>query len=86
MQSGIGNTRALGMAAGAAGKSMLAAFAGPQAIILLIVAALGAGFMAMMKFEKAARSFRDTTGTIRGQFDGIDQRATKAGIYHEYDR
>ena len=78
MQSGIGNTRALGMAAGAAGKSMLAAFAGPQAIILLIVAALGAGFMAMMKFEKAARSFRDTTGTIRGQFDGIDQRATAA--------
>ena len=71
--------RSLGAGAMAAGGSMLKAFMGPQAILLLIIGALAAGFYAIKQFEAGMKAFRDETGLVKGQMDGIESTAASIG-------
>ena len=71
--------KSLGAGAMAAGGSMLKAFMGPQAILLLIIGALAAGFYAIKQFEAGMKAFRDETGLVKGQMEGIEQTAARVG-------
>lgn len=71
--------KSLGKGAMAAGGSMLKAFMGPQAILLLIIGALAAGFYAIKQFEAGMKAFRDETGLVKGQMDGIESTAASIG-------
>lgn len=71
--------KSLGKGAMAAGGSMLKAFMGPQAVLLLIIGALAAGFYAIKQFEAGMKAFRDETGLVKGQMEGIEQTASSIG-------
>ena len=80
LRKGMTSMQALGAAGARAGSMMLGAFMGPQAVILLIVAALGAAFFALKQLEGGMKAFRGETGLVKGQMDGIEQSATKIGM------
>ena len=80
LRSGMSSMKALGAAGAKAGSTMLGAFMGPQAIILLIVAALGAAFFALKQMEAGMKAFRSETGLVKGQMDGLEQTATNIGM------
>jgi len=71
--------KSLGAGAAAAGGSMLKAFMGPQAILLLIIGALAAGFYAIKQFEAGMKSFRGETGLVKGQMGDIEKTAASIG-------
>jgi hypothetical protein len=78
IQSGAGHLKSMAKAGAAAGGGLLKAFMGPQAILLLLIGALAAGFYAIKQFEKGMKAFREETGLVKGQMDGIE--STAAGI------
>ena len=64
----------LASAGGGAGKSLIAAFTGPQAIIAAVVAVIAAGVYAFYKVSAAAKQFREETGLLNSQTKGIDEQ------------
>lgn len=80
LRSGMSSMKALGAAGAKSGSMMLSAFMGPQAVLLLIVAALGAAFFALKQMEAGMKAFRSETGLVKGQMDGIEQTATNIGM------
>jgi hypothetical protein len=78
LKSGAGHLKSMASGASAAGGTMLKAFMGPQAILLLLIGALVAGFWAIKQFEAGMKAFRQETGLVKGQMDGIE--STAAGI------
>lgn len=79
LKSGSSHLGAMAKGATAAGGSMLKAFMGPQAILLLIIGALAAGFYAIKQFEAGMKAFREETGLVKGQMDGIEKTAASIG-------
>lgn len=66
-------------AAGKAGMSSIAGAINPVGLaILAVVAIIGAGLMAFKKLEDAAKSFRNETGLLRSQTDGLDTSIMKS--------
>lgn len=65
--------------AGRAGMSSLTAAINPVGLaILAVVAIIGAGLMAFKKLEDAAKAFRNETGLLRSQTDGLDTSIMKS--------
>jgi len=78
MKAGKGGMASLATAGRAGMSSLAGALAGPQAIIVAIVAILGAGLLAFKKIEDAAKAFRNETGLLRSQTDGLDTSIMKS--------
>ena len=78
MKAGKGGLASLA-SAGSAGMSSLAAAINPVGLaILAVVAIIGAGLMAFKKLEDAAKAFRNETGLLRSQTDGLDTSIMKS--------
>jgi len=67
LRSGMGSMQALRAASVGLGSSLMSILLGPIGLVLLLVAAIGAGVMAFMKIEKAAKAFRNETGLLNSQ-------------------
>jgi len=67
LRSGMGTMQALRAASVGLGSSLMSILLGPIGLVLLLVAAIGAGVMAFMKIEKAAKAFRNETGLLNSQ-------------------
>ena len=66
-------------AAGSSGMSALTAAINPVGLaILAVVAIIGAGLMAFKKLEDATKAFREETGLLRSQTDGLDTSIMKS--------
>jgi hypothetical protein len=74
IRSGQTAMQALGSAGSTAGRSLLAAFAGPQAIIAAIVIGLAASVLAFYQISAAAKEFREETGLLNSQTVGLDKQ------------
>ena len=72
------NMKAMGKGAMAAGGSMLKAFMGQQAILLVIIGALAAGLYAMQALDKATIAFRESSGMNANQFEGLEAQVSSA--------
>ena len=56
LRGGMGLMQSLSAAGGSAGKILIAAFTGPQAILIAMVAVIGAGIFAFYKISAAAKA------------------------------
>ena len=66
-------------AAGSSGMSALTAAINPVGLaILAVVAIIGAGLLAFKKLEDATKAFREETGLLRSQTDGLDTSIMKS--------
>jgi hypothetical protein len=79
--SGASGMKAFAQAGGASMSSMATALAGPQGIVAAIVAVLALGVIAFYRVEKAARAFRDETGLLNSQTEGLGDRINN--VYKE---
>lgn len=79
LQSGAGHLKSMARGASAAGAGLLKAFMGPQALLLLLVGGIAAGFIALKQFEAGMKAFREETGLVKGQMQGIEGAATSIG-------
>jgi len=74
LKGGASMMESLSVAGSGAGKSLIAAFTGPQAIIAAVVAVIAAGVYAFYKVSAAAKQFREETGLLNSQTDGLEER------------
>jgi len=74
LRSGKSGMQALSIAGSNAGGSIAAAFTGPQAVIAAVVAVIAAGVFAFYKISEAAKAFREETGLLNSQTEGLDER------------
>lgn len=80
LRDGKTGMQALSLAGGNAGGSLMAAFAGPQAIIAAIVAVIAAGVFAFYKITAAAKEFREQTGLLNSQTKGLDEQIQRVAM------
>jgi hypothetical protein len=80
LRDGKTGMQALSLAGGNAGGSLMAAFAGPQAIIAAIVAVIAAGVFAFYKITAAAKQFREQTGLLNSQTKGLDEQIQRVAM------
>jgi len=71
LRGGAGMMKSLQMAGGIAGKGLIAALTGPQAIIALIVAGIAVGIARFVAIEAAAKKFREETGLLNSQMGNL---------------
>ena len=67
LRSGMGSMQALSSAAAGLGSTLMGILLSPIGLVIALVAAIGAGVMAFMKIEKAAKAFRNETGLLNSQ-------------------
>ena len=73
LRSGMGTMKSLSAASAGLGSSLMGILLGPIGLVLALVAVIGAGVMAFMKIEKAAKAFRDETGLLNSQTQQTEQ-------------
>ena len=73
LRSSMGTMQALRAASAGLGSSLMGILLGPIGLVLALVAAIGAGVMAFMKIEKAAKAFRNETGLLNSQTQQTEQ-------------
>jgi len=81
LRSGQGAMEALSGAGGSAGRALISAFTGPQAIIAAIVVLIGAAIYAFYKVAEAATKFREETGLLNSQTKQLE-----GNIVNVYDK
>jgi len=73
LRGNLGAMGALRAAASGFGSALSAILLSPLGIIIAIIAVIGAGVMAFMKIEKAAKAFRNETGLLNSQTQQTEQ-------------
>ena len=73
LRGGATGMQALGTAGAGAGRALIAAFTGPQAIIAAIIIAAAAAVLGFYKMDAAAKAFREETGLLNSQTEGLQQ-------------
>ena len=67
LRGGMGAMKSLSAAASGLGATLSSILLSPIGLVIALVATIGAGVMAFMKIEKAAKAFRNETGLLNSQ-------------------